>query len=295
MPPLDPPQFFTGPDGVRIAYRTFGSGPPLLALHGYPQTGIMWHRVAPTLAERFTLVCPDLRGYGESDAPPGGPTHAAYAKRAMAADMAALMTALGFDRFDLVGHDRGARVGHRLALDHADRVLRFTAIDIVPTLAVFETADRALATAYYHWFFLLQGSGLPERLIGSDPDFWVRHHLDAWSRKADAFDPDAVSAYVAAFGRPDVVHATCEDYRAAAGIDLDHDRADFGRRRLACPVQLLWGEDGFVGRHYDVLAVWRDYAADPVGHAVPGGHFAPEECPDETAAAVIAFHRPAGA
>lgn len=284
-----PPQFFVSPDGPRIAYRAVGDGPPVLLLHGYPQTGVMWDPIAPALADRFTLVCPDLRGYGDSDAPAGGKDHAAYAKRAMAADMVGLMRHLGHERFACVGHDRGARVGHRLTLDHADRVTRFAAIDIVPTHAVFARTDTALATAYYHWFFLVQGGGLPERLIGSDPEFWVRHHLTAWSRVPDAFDERAVAAYVKAFRRADVIHGTCEDYRAAAGIDLEHDAADFGTRAIGCPTLLLWGAQGFVGSHYDVSAIWADYATDIEGAALPCGHFVPEECPNETADRLLAF------
>lgn len=290
-----------GPEGLRsfrrmtvatpevdIAVRVAGSGPGLLLLHGYPQTGAIWHRVAPELTERFTVVVPDLRGYGASGKPTGEPGGARYSKRAMAADQVAVMGELAFESFAVVGHDRGARVAHRMALDHPDRVSRLAVLDIVPTLDVFRGTDEALARAYYHWFFLSQPFDLPERLIGADPEFWVRWCLRHWSAHPDCFDQDAVEEYVAAFADPATVHGTCEDYRAGAGIDLSHDEADLDRR-VHCPVLVLWGASGFVHRNYDVLAKWRARAHDVRGEAVPGGHFLPEEAPEPTLAQLRAF------
>jgi haloacetate dehalogenase len=274
--------------GVEIAVWSAGEGPPVLLLHGYPQTHSMWHRVAPVLARRFTVVAPDLRGYGASGKPPGSATHVEYAKRTMAADQVAVMDALGFDRFAVVGHDRGGRVGHRLALDHPDRVDRLAVLDIVPTLEVFRTTDERLARAYFHWFFLSQPYDLPERLIGADPEYFLRFALRAWSGTPDCFDAAVVEEYVTAFGDPATVHATCEDYRAAASIDLEHDEADLDHP-VRCPVLVLWGARGFVARRYDVLESWRRRAELVSGRALDCGHFVPEEAPDQTAAALSEF------
>jgi haloacetate dehalogenase len=274
--------------GVEIAVWTAGDGPPVLLLHGYPQTHSIWHRVAPSLAEGFTVVAPDLRGYGASDKPPGSATHVEYAKRTMAADQVAVMAALGFEEFAVVGHDRGGRVGHRLALDHPDRVQRLAVLDIVPTLEVFRTADEILARAYFHWFFLSQPYDLPERLIGADPEYFLRFALRGWSGDPDCFDPAVVAEYVAAFRDPAAVHASCEDYRAAASIDLEHDEADLDRR-IRCPVLVLWGGRGFVGRRYDVLECWGRRAEHVSGAALDCGHFVPEEAPAPTIAALEKF------
>ncbi|MFO1154295.1 MAG: alpha/beta hydrolase [Rhodospirillales bacterium] len=272
-----------------IHARVKGSGPPLLLLHGYPQTHVMWQKIAPRLAERFTVVCSDLRGYGASGKPPADASHAAYAKRAMAADQVELMAALGFHRFRLVGHDRGARVAHRMALDHPAQVARLALLDIVPTRTVFATVNQAVATGYYHWFFLIQANGLPERLIGADPDYYLRHKLNQWSGPdKSAFGDEAIEAYLEAFRNPETIHASCEDYRAAASIDLEHDAADIDSR-IRCPVLVLWGEHGLVHRNYDVLAVWRERANDVRGRPLPCGHYLPEECPEETLAELLAF------
>ncbi|MDX1653807.1 MAG: alpha/beta hydrolase [Candidatus Competibacteraceae bacterium] len=275
---------------VEINLRLKGDGPPLLLLHGYPQTHVMWHRLAPTLAEDFTVVCPDLRGYGDSAKPAGGPDHSAYAKRAMARDQLAVMAALGFDRFAVAGHDRGARVVHRLCLDHPRRVTRAAVLDIVPTFDAFTTIDQTMATAYYHWFFLIQGGGLPEHLIGLDPDYYLRDKLRRWSRIEDAFPPEVVAEYLRCFRRPETIHANCEDYRAAAGIDLEHDGAD-RQRLIECPLLVLWGGRGFVGRHYDVLSLWRPRARQVEGRALDCGHFLPEEAPAATLEALLNFFR----
>ena len=277
---------------VTVHAAVGGSGPPLLLLHGYPQTHLMWRATAPALAEEFTVVAADLRGYGRSSRPPAGDDHAGYSKRAMAADQVALMARLGHDRFAVAGHDRGARVAHRMCRDHPERVTRAAVLDIVPTRHVFEHVDRDLATAYYHWFFLSQPADLPERLIGADPGFYLRRCLASWSRHDGAFDDEAVAEYERCFADPATIAATCEDYRAGASIDLEHDRADGASVRS--PLLVLWGADGFVGQRYDVLEIWRAHVADPglvSGGPVPGGHFVPEEAPDETLAALREFFR----
>ncbi len=273
--------------GTEIFLRMGGAGPPLLLLHGYPQTHVIWHKIAPELAKHFTVVLPDLRGYGDSGKPETDANHAPYAKRAMAQDMVEVMSALGFDRFKLVGHDRGARVAHRLARDHAARVEKLAVLDIAPTLHMYESTDMRFASAYYHWFFLIQPRGFPEKLIGDDPAFYLRTKLGAWGRTGDAITPKARAEYLRCFEKPETIHATCEDYRASAGIDLVHDRAN--TEKLAMPLLALWGAAGFVGSAYDMLATWRDVAQDVRGHAVPGGHFLPEEAPEETLAALLEF------
>ncbi len=276
--------------GTEINLRMGGQGPPLLLLHGSPQTHVMWHKIAARLAERFTVVAPDLRGYGDSGKPPGGDNHEAYSKRAMAQDQVEVMAALGFERFAVVGHDRGARVTHRLALDHAERVNKAAVLDIAPTLTMYERTDMAFATAYYHWFFLIQPFDLPERLIGADPDYYMDKKMAAW-QKADGeapFTEEALAEYKRCFRDPETIHAMCEDYRAAAGIDLAHDRADLARR-IACPLLVLWGAKGVVERSYDVLEVWRERAERVTGRALPCGHFLPEEAPEETLTELLTF------
>ena len=272
--------------GAEIFVRTAGSGEPLLLLHGYPQTHAMWHLVAPRLAERYTVVCPDLRGYGASSKPASDPAHLTYSKRATAQDAVEVMSALGFDRFRLAGHDRGGRVAHRLALDHPGRVERLAVLDIIPTHHVFANVDQQAATATYHWFFLIQPAPFPETLIGNDPSFFLRWSLKSWSAgRDDFFAPEALAAYEAAFADPATIHATCEDYRAGASVDLEHDTADLGRR-VACPTLVLWGEKG---KPHDLAAIWRAYADDVTGKALPAGHFLAEELPAETAAALAEF------
>lgn len=275
--------------GVSIHARVGGSGPPVLLLHGYPQTHACWHAVAPRLvAAGFTVVATDLRGYGDSDKPASTPDHAPYSKRAMAADQVLVMESLGFPRFALVGHDRGGRVGCRAALDHGNVVERLAVLDIVPTAAMYQRTDRAFASGYYHWFFLIQPAPLPERLIEAEPDFFLRHHLEAWGRSGvSVYAQDAVAEYVRCFRDPRCIAATCEDYRAAAGIDLEHDAAD--RHRISVPLLALWGAQGLVGSLYDVPELWRERALDVRAQALPGGHFLPEEAPGATADALIAF------
>ena len=267
-----------------------GDGPPLLMLHGYPQTHAMWHKVAPALAHRYTIVCADLRGYGDSSKPAGDATHAAYSKRAMAADMVELMRDLGHARFFLAGHDRGGRVSHRLCVDHPQAVLRVAVLDISPTRTMFAKTDRAFATAYYHWFFLIQPFDYPERLIGADAAYYLRHKLGSWGTGTSDFDPRALAEYERCFRDPAAIHASCEDYRAAASIDLEHDDADVAAgRRVECPLLVLWGEKGVVNRLFDPLADWRAVAKDVRGWALPCGHYLAEEQPDATREALERF------
>src|ERR1700680_4678650 len=269
--------------GATINLVTGGTGPPLLLLHGYPQTHLMWRKLAPRLAADFTVVVPDLRGYGDSSKPPAGPDNTNYAKRALAQDQVETMAALGFERFAVAGHDRGARVAHRLARDHPQRVARLALLDIVPTLYRFETIDQKSATASYHWFFLIQPGELPERLIGAEPEFFLRHSL----RDPAVFEAAAFNEYLRCFKNPETIRATCDEYRAGAGIDLVHDRADRGRK-ITTPLLALWGQRSGQGSGYDMLAVWREHAENVTGQAIASGHFLPEEAPDDTYRAVRA-------
>ena len=271
---------------VTINYLTKGDGPTLLLLHGYPQTHVMWHEIAPALAERYTVVVPDLRGYGDTSKPPSDDQHFVYSKRSNAADQAALMGALGFKTFMVAGHDRGARVTHRLCLDFPDRVTKAALLDIIPTTEVFKRVNQFVATAYYHWFFLIQPNNLPETLIGGNPEFYLRRMA---TRKGKLiFTDEAFAEYLRCFSDPATIHATCEDYRAGASIDLEHHAADNGRK-IACPVLILWGEKGLVGYKQDPLAIWSEYAQNVCGHSVPNGHFLPEESPRETLSALLEF------
>ena len=267
-------------NGVEINVRHGGEGPPLLLLHGFPQTHALWHRVAPELAGRYGLVMPDLRGYGDSAKPPSAADHAPYSKRVMARDMLELMRSFGHERFFLCGHDRGGRVSHRLAVDHPDAVARLMVLDISPTLTMYERTDMEFATLYYHWFFLIQPEPLPERLISADPVFYLHRKIGGWgSGGTGLFDPRALAEYERCF-TPEAIHAMCEDYRAAASIDLEHDRAD-GERRIECPVHALWGERGVVNRLYSPVEDWQARARGPVtGATTPTGHYIPEEAPE---------------
>jgi haloacetate dehalogenase len=272
-------------NGVTIHCATAGDGPPVLMLHGYPQTHAMWHRVAPELARDHRVVCPDLRGYGDSSKPGGLPDHSNYSKRVMAQDMVGVMSALGHERFDLVGHDRGARVGHRLARDHGERVRTLTVIDISPTLAMYGRTDMAFARAYYHWFLFIQPAPLPERMVGAvGLDGIIGRMSGATGSGGDVFAPAARREYRRCFDAR-TIHASCEDYRASAGIDLEHDRADAGRR-LALPLLAIWGKRGVVGRMFDCAADWREVADDVTGVALDSGHFVPEERPAEVVQAI---------
>jgi len=265
-----------------VRLRRGGDGPPLLFLHGNPQTHAMWHAVAPVLARNHTVYCPDLRGYGGSHKPPLTDDHGPYSKRAMATDITQLMDHFGHDRFAVIAHDRGARVAHRLALDHAARVSRLAVLDIVPTLEHFERTDMAFAMAYYHWFFLAQPHPVPDEMIGRDPEAWFHAHVGYGTRMRGGFHPDALADYLAAIRDPDVVRGICEDYRAAARIDLVHDRESRASgTKIQCPLLVLWGEAGIIGRFYDPLALWQNYATRPVaGGAMHSGHYLAEEAPD---------------
>jgi haloacetate dehalogenase len=266
---------------ITIPARIGGSGPPLLLLHGNPQTHVMWHLVAPQLAQHFTVVAADLTGYGESSKPPSTADHAPYSKRSMARDQLEVMRRLGHERFLVAGHDRGGRVAYRMALDHPDAVLKLAVLDIVPTLEAFERGGRAFGLGYYHWFFLAQPAPLPERLIGADPDWFWGWHTNRGPH--EVFDQRALEDYLACFRNPETVRAICEDYRAAATIDCEHDAADKqAGRRIRCPVLALWGARAKLEAWYDTLAVWREWADDVRGRALPCGHYLAEEVPEET-------------
>ena len=274
-------------DGVRIRTRHCLSAgrPPLLLLHGNPQTHCMWHRVAPQLAARFSVVATDLTGYGESAKPVTTPDHAPYSKRAMARDQIAVMRRLGFEQFFVAGHDRGARVAYRMALDHPARVTRLAVLDIVPTWEAYKRADMAFGLSYFHWFFMTQPFDLPERLIGADPEFYWRRHTSREPKGPEFFAAAALEDYLRCFRNPATIHAICEDYRAAASIDMTHDEADRSAgRKIAAPVLALWGAKGRLEAWYDVLAIWRDWAHDVRGRALNCGHYLPEERPDEVLA-----------
>jgi len=294
---------FNGFEQVRIQTRgeaihlvKGGGGPPLLLLHGHPQTHAIWHKVAGALAERFTVVATDLRGYGDSGKPQGLPDHSNYSKRAMAQDQVEVMAALGFDTFSILAHDRGARVAHRLAMDHPARVRRMVLLDIAPTLAMYEQTNLAFATAYFHWFFLIRPCPFPETLIGADPELYLRHTLGSRSAGLAPFSPEAYAEYLRCLRDPRTHHGLCEDYRASAGLDLEHDRADRAAgRKVACPLLVLWGAQGVVGKVVEPLAEWRLVADDVRGHALDAGHYLPEEVPDLVLAEALPFLAPSTA
>ncbi|MCJ2015086.1 alpha/beta fold hydrolase [Methylobacterium sp. J-076] len=274
--------------GIAINARAGGSGPPVLLLHGHPQTLSTWLHVAPRLAETHRVVAMDLRGYGDSGKPEGGEHHEAYAKRAMAADAVAVMRSLGHERFAVVGHDRGGRVAHRLALDHPRAVERVAVFDIAPTATVYARTDKNLATSYFWWFFFIQPAPLPERLIAADPEYFLRHHIETQSKTPGSTPPELFAEYLRCYSDPACRHAICEDYRAAAGIDLEHDAAD-ADARIGVPLLALWGAKGVVGRTYDVLEVWREKAVDVSGRALACGHNLQEERPGDVLAELTRF------
>lgn len=275
-------------DEANIFIRRAGSGPTVLLLHGFPETHLMWRDVAPLLAQDFTVVCADLRGYGRSACPPSSPDHAPYSKRAMAKDMVSVMSKLGFDRFSIAGHDRGGRVAYRLALDHGDRVERLAVLDVVPIADAWERADKNLAIGYWPWSLLAQPEPLPERLVSAAPDAVIDDALDGWGSAAESFSPKIRAAYIDALSDELHVHAICEEYRAAASIDHEHDLADRrSGRRIECPVLVLWSGRGplnaWYAREGGPLGLWRSWADDAEGKALDGGHFFPEELPTQTA------------
>jgi len=275
---------------TEINLKIGGQGPALLLLHGYPQTHMMWHAVAPALAEHFTVVCPDLRGYGDSGKPETDAVHLPYSKRHMAADQAAVMATLGFDKFRVAGHDRGGRVAHRLTLDNPDRVEKLAVLDIVPTYKIFQDHHKGIALAYYHWTFLAQPDPMPETMIGANPDFYYGFKTGRLSHGGEGkFHPEAYAEYQRCWNNPAMIHSSCEDYRAAASIDLEHDAADL-QTKITCPLLAIWGGSAVMEAQYDVLDCWRERATDVRGEAIADcGHFLAEEKPEETVAHLKAF------
>ncbi|MBO6674779.1 MAG: alpha/beta hydrolase [Rhizobiales bacterium] len=274
-------------DGSEVFIRIGGSGPAILLLHGYPQTSAMWHKIAPVLAERYTVVCADLRGYGRSAKPTSDAHHNAYSKRAMATDLVGAMNSLGHERFLIGAHDRGARVAHRLAADHPDKVLGLATLDIAPTREMYADATSAFAAAYWHWYWLIQPSPMPEQMIGADPDYFWCKKCCSGSAGALPFDRQALNEYLAAFRDPAVIHASCEDYRAAYGVDIAHDDDD--PQPLPMPVLALWGDKGAIEAHFNCLSLWRKRASDVRGRSLPGGHYLAEECPGAVLAEWLPF------
>jgi haloacetate dehalogenase len=280
----------TSIDGIHIRAIQGGQGPALLLLHGHPQTHVIWHKVAPALAERFTVVAADLRGYGDSGKPAGEADHANYSKRRMALDQVELMRGLGFPSFAVIGHDRGGRVAARMALDHPGPVTHLVTLDVAPTLAMYEQTSFDFARAYWHWFFLVRPAPFPETLIRADPDLYLKQTIGARSAGLKPFTPEAYAAYLRCLSDPATAHGICEDYRASINIDLEHDRADLAAgKRIACPFLALWGADGVVGKCFDPLAEWRKWGVQVSGEALPCGHYIPEEAPERLLERVLPF------
>jgi haloacetate dehalogenase len=276
--------------GITVNHATAGSGPPLLLLHGYPENHLMWRHVAPALADNHTVVVADLRGYGDSGKPAPDAAGLVYSKRSMANDQVGLMRQLGFAQFGLVGHDRGARVAHRLVLDHPDAVSRLAVLDIVPTRHVLRNVTRAMATAYYHWFFLATPNGVPEHMIAADPGFWVRSLIAPLLGPGASIEQAVMDDYIRCFADPGTIAGSCADYRAAASTDLVHDEESAAAgQKIECPVLALWGTQAFVGRNYEPVSVWKEYASDVRGSALATGHFLPEESPDVVSTALRDF------
>jgi haloacetate dehalogenase len=277
--------------GATINVIVGGQGPPVLLLHGSPQTHVMWHKIAPRLATEFTVVGADLRGYGDSSKPADGDNHSNYSKRSMALDQIEIMSHFGFEKFAVVGHDRGGRVGHRMALDYPNRIAKLAVLDIVPTYTLLRSVNNEIATAFYHWFFLVQPFPFPETLIANNVEFYLKYMMfrDMSSTKIPTWmGEDAFAEYLRCLRDPATVHANCEDYRAGASVDMEHDEEDL-KRKILCPVLALWGGRGSVHRLFDTLAVWRERATNVSGKPLPGRHFLPEEIPDETLAALRTF------
>jgi haloacetate dehalogenase len=287
-------KFILEVNGITINGIKGGKGFPLLLLHGYPQTHLMWHKIAPQLAANYTVIATDLRGYGDSSKPDPLEDSSNYCKRIMALDQVQVMEKLGYQEFYLIGHDRGARISHRLALDFPEKIKKLVLLDIAPTLAMYDSTDKAFASAYYHWFFLIQPAPFPETLIGANPDYYLEYCLQSWGRDFSAFPETVLDEYKRCFRNVNTIAATCADYRAAATIDLDHDRLDL-EQKITCPLLVLWGKKGFIARQYDVISLWQQRANHVTGQEIASGHFLPEEAAKETRKAIedfLAFPHP---
>lgn len=277
---------------IEIACVVGGNGPPVLLLHGFPQSKEMWARVAPELADKYTVVCADLRGYGASSKPQCLPDHSNYSFRAMANDQVKLMQSLGFEQFHVIGHDRGGRTGHRMTLDHSERVLSLSVMDIVPTYAMFMNTNRNIAGSYWHWYFLSQPEPFPERLIGNDPDFFYETCLVGWgATRIEDFDPEMLAAYRSHWRNPEMIHGSCSDYRAAATIDLQHDSIDIDRK-ISCPTLAFYGSKGEMSRLFDIPAEWSKRCDNLTNESIPGGHFFIDQYPEETSDILSSFIKP---
>lgn len=274
--------------GIKMRYAIGGTGAPLLMVHGHPHTHIIWRKVAPALAKHFTVILPDIRGYGDTDKPQSTESHRPYSKREMAKDLIALMDLLHMPKFAFVGHDRGARVGHRLTLDYPEAVSKAVFVDIAPTATMYELTNKEFATKYFWWFFLIQPEPFPEKLIGFDPEYFLHHHINGQLKIKGVLEEDAFQEYLRCYKNPDTIHAICEDYRAAATIDLEDDKAD-SDKKIQCPLYLLWGARGTVGKLYDVVQTWRDKAINVSGEALDCGHSPEEECPEIFSEKVLKF------
>ena len=272
---------------ININYKIGGKGEPLLLLHGYPQSHILWRKIAPLFAENYTVICPDLRGYGDSDKPESDKSHLAYSKKNMGLDQNELMKKLGFNEYFLVGHDRGGRVAHRMAIDYKENIKKISVLDIVPTSHVFKNTNALLARRYYHWFFLIQSFPHPETMIGNDPEYYIRSKLKMWGANDEYLTEDVLQEYLRCF-TPETIHASCEDYRAGASIDLKHHEEDL-HKKISCPLQVLWGAKATVEELYDPVKVWKEWAINVEGKSIDCGHFLPEESPIETYDAIIKF------
>jgi len=276
-------------NGININYKIGGKGEPLLLLHGYPQSHILWRKIAPLFAENYTVICSDLRGYGDSDKPESDKSHLAYSKKNMGLDQNELMKKLGFNEYFLVGHDRGGRVAHRMAIDYKENIKKISVLDIVPTSHVFKNTNALLARRYYHWFFLIQSFPHPETMIGNDPEYYIRSKLKMWGANDEYLTEDVLQEYLRCF-TPETIHASCEDYRAGASIDLKHHEEDL-HKKISCPLQVLWGAKATVEELYDPVKVWKEWAINVEGKSIDCGHFLPEESPIETYDAIIKFFK----